>query len=280
MNRNKTDSMNEIPVKGLRLGKAPMRSDTRMLNLANFLKADIKVPEVFEPWKKRSTFPLRTFGNNEHGCCTRASQALLQMRLERIEGRRTINVTDEELLRVYYEMTAKYYGGGDTGAFEMDALSCWRREDSTFKDVKGRPYTIDAFTRINQFQIDEVKKALFLGQSKGIKVCFNLPLAWSNIPGGTWDIPEGQPAIGEYLPGSWGGHSTTGVGYNTKGVILLNSWGFKEQLVTWRAYATYSDENYLPVDSVNAWKKNKEINKLIDLSNLKASVNKVSSVQI
>ncbi len=162
----------------------------------------------------------------------------------------------------------------------MDALSEWRREDATFKDVKGRPYTIDAFTRINQFQIEEVKKALFLGQSKGIKVCFNLPLAWSRIPGGTWDIPEGQPAIGEYLPGSWGGHSMTASGYNQNGIVLLSTWGFKDHLITWRAHATYSDENYLPVDSINAWKKNKEINKLIDLSNLKSSVNKVSSVQI
>ncbi len=273
-------TMNERPVKWLRLGKAPMRSDTRMLNLANFLKADIKVPEVFEPWKKRSSFPVRTFGNNEHGCCTRASQALLQMRLERIEGRRTISITDEEVLRVYYEMTAKYYGGGDTGAYIIDALSEWRREDSTFKDVKGRAYTIDAFTRINQFQIEEVKKALFLGQAKGIKVGLNLPLAWSSIPGGTWDIPEGQAAIGEYLPGSWGGHDVTTIGYNLSGIVLLNSWGFKDHVITWKAFATFCDESYLVIDSVNAWKKNKVINKLIDLTNLKSSVNKISSVQI
>ncbi len=121
---------------------------------------------------------------------------------------------------------------------------------------------------------------MFLGQAKGIKVCFNLPLAWSRIPGERWDIPEGQAAIGEYLPGSFGGHSITSIGYNLTGVVLLNSWGFKDHIITWKALATYCDESYLIVDSVNAWKKNREVNKLIDLTNLKAAVNKVSSVQI
>jgi hypothetical protein len=271
---------NETIIEGRRTGKAPARGHEKMLNASNYLKATMAVPDEFNIWANRVPFPERTFGNISVGDCTRASQAILQMRSERLEQRRTINITDAEVLRVYYEMTGRLYGGGDTGAYELDALNEWRRPDYTFKDANGHPYTIDAFTRINQSNLLEVKQSLYVSQVHGIKFCMNLPLAFSNMPVQNWDIPEGQSLTGIWTPGSWGGHSMTATGYKRGGILWPTTWDTPDGFISWRAFAAYCDESYLVIDSINAWKKKRAISKLIDLTAIKNDVNAVSSYPI
>jgi hypothetical protein len=268
----------------LRLGKAPALSMPKMLHLSSFADTEKEPPVATKFWTKRAKFPLRHFGNRRYGDCTRASQALLAMRMERIETRSTPVITDEEVIRVYKEATARYFYvdwdkdpvGADTGMFEVWALDDWRRPELTFKDTKGRPLTIDAYTRINQANIKEVKNALWLSGAHGIKVCFNLPLAWQSNPSGIWDIPEDQQPVGPYLPGSWGGHSMAAVDYDEKYVYLPSSWAFPDGKITWRAFLIYCDEAYMVIDSIDAWKKKKAI----DVMGIKKAVNLVSSYQI
>lgn len=262
-----------IPEK--RLGKAPRKIDPRNLQFAKYIKAVI-LPKATNFWKKRSPFPLRSFGNNEYGDCTRASQALLSMRMERLETKRTPQITDQEVIRVYLEMTQKLYGGGDTGAYELDALNEWRNPETTFKDTKGRPLTIDAFTQVNHNNIDEIKTALFLSKSHGIKMCFNLPLAWSRT--WNWDIPEGQELTRDYEPGSWGGHSMVARDYDSEGVFVPHSWGVPDGKVSWKGILAYCDEVYVVIDSVNAWKK--KVGDLLDIDALVEDVNNTSSTPI
>lgn len=270
----------EIRVEDRRTGKAPAKGHLKMLNAENYIKKTITVPESHNLWAKRAKFPVKSFGNRVHGDCTRASQAVLQMRSERLEQRRTIKITDEEVIRVYYEMTERYYGGGDTGAYELDALNDWRRPDYTFKDVYGRPYTIDAFTRVNHSNLQEVKQAIYISGVHGIKFCMNLPYAFSAMNVKKWDIQEDAPLIGVWAPGSWGGHSMTATGYTKEGIIWPTTWDEPDGLITWRAFAAYCDESYMVIDSINAWKKKREIAKLIDLTALRNDVNSVSSYQI
>lgn len=265
-------------VKKKRIGGMPARSEVKLLMMANFIKPTLAPPDEYNIWKKRSKFPLRSFGNTDYGCCTRASQALLSMRMERLETTQTPKIADDEVIRVYFEGTQKYYGGGDTGMYEIDALNEWRREDCTFKDTKGRALTIDAYTRINQANLVEVKNAIFLSKSHGIKIDFALPLAWSST--NVWDIPEGQQAIGNYYPGSWGYHSMTITGYDDKWFYLPSSWAIPDTKISHRALLTFATEAYLIIDSLDKWRKIKSVAKNIDLSAIKAEVNKVSSVQI
>jgi hypothetical protein len=276
-------TLNSKSTEGKALGKKPAISHPKMLQAANFYTeaaAVIKPPDVFNAFKSKAPFPLRHFSNNRRGSCTRASQAFAQLADERQEQHRTILLTDEEVERVYFLMEEKYYGGGDQGAFEIDALSCWRKEDMTFKDTKGRPYTIDAFTRINHTSIEEIKKALFIMANHMIKLCFNLPAAWQTT--NVWDIPEGQSLTGIWEPGSWGGHSMTAKAvYDTWGIRgVFSTWAEPDTQVSWRGIMAYCDEAHNFIDSINSWKKMKSVNKLIDLSNLKAEVNKISSVHI
>jgi hypothetical protein len=262
-----------------RLGKLPAKSSLKALLFSDYLKAEVKLPEATNFWTKRKPFPLRSFGNTEIGDCTRASQAHAAMRMERVECRRTPSITDQEVERVYFDMTARLYGGGDTGAYETDALSEWRKPDLTFRDTHGRPLTIDAFTKVNVNQ-KEIMTAIYTTGAHGIKICFNLPLAFeAQTSSGKWDIPDGQRMTDEWLPNSWGGHSTYAQDYTKDGIILETNWGIKPILVTWRAVLAYADESHWIIDSLDAWRK-KPAAKNIDLNTLKADVNAVSSQKI
>jgi hypothetical protein len=262
-----------------KLGKAPAKGSTKLLLLSNFLKTDpnVVLPAATNFWTKRKEFPYETYGNTQYGDCTRASQALLAMRMERLEQRRTIDFDDNEIVRVYLEMTKRLYGGGDTGAYETDALDCWRKPDLTFRDRKGRPHTIDAYLAVNHRSVQEIKKAILLAGAHGIKLCFNLPLAWSNTY--HWDIPEGQLPVGEYEPGSWGGHSMMTDDYDEEGIVVPHSWGVPDGKVSWRGVMQYCDEAYVAIDSVNDWKKKKK-GEIIDLDAVVSEVNAVSSQKI
>lgn len=269
------------------LGKLAAKVNRKQLLFATFMnvpKTD-PVPNVSDFWAKRAKFPSKSYGNRQHGCCTRASQAVLATRMERIEQRRTLDIAEEEVLRVYYEMTERLYGGGDTGAYETDALDDWRRADRTFKDVKGRPLTIDAYVRVNHIDQIEIRRAIHLAGAHGVKLCFALPLAWSSTElTEPWDAPADGRFIGNYEPYSWGGHSMTADAYNKQGVRVLHTWfdGDKtvqsHQFVTWAGMA-YCDEMYVVIDSVNAWRKRAE-DQGFDMTNLVDAVNSVSSVSI
>jgi hypothetical protein len=246
---------------GKKLGRLPAKSSEKALLFKKYLRA-VKVPAESDFWRKRSDFPGRTYGNagpDGAGDCTRASQANASVRMERIETRRTIDVADAEVLRVYFDMTTRLYGGGDTGAYETDALDEWRRPDRTFKDMKGRAYVIDAYTRVNHLDLDEVRAAIYLSGTKGIKLCLSLPQAFLGIdPPAPWDIPDGQVLTGNWL-GQFG-HSLFADAYGKEGVRLVHSWYTGEgveyhQTLTWRAFAAYVDEVHSVVDSIDAWRK-------------------------
>jgi hypothetical protein len=204
------------------------------------------------------------------------------MRMERLEQRRDIDIPDAEVLRVYYAMTTRMYGGGDTGAYEGDALANWRDPALTFMDSHGRPYTIDAYLRLNPFNHDELKAALALSGAKGIKVCLNLPQAWANVdPPLAWDVPDGQPLIGPWLPGSWGGHSLAARGYDAQGIYVIDTWGAPDRLVTWDACSAYCDEAHAYIDSMNGWKKKAQPRGIkLNLRQVTEAVNDVSSIRI
>lgn len=245
----------------------------------------LKIPESQTYWKSRAPIPIRDYGNLENGCCTIAKQAVAATRMERLEQKRTIEVTKDEVLRVYYNMTKRLYGGGDTGAYETDALDNWRNPDLTFRDTKGNPLTIDAYLRLNPYDFDEMKAALALSGAKGIAVCYNLPAAYSTremSPPAKWDVPE-TSLIGKWMPGSWGGHSLWEHGYNKEGRTPDHTWLCPPNLVTWRALAAYCDEAHVVIDSLDSWRvRAREMagSVKLNLADLRDAVNGVSSITI
>jgi hypothetical protein len=276
-----TKISNEKIQPGRRTGKAPTKGHPKLLNFADFLRQEVEIPAASNYWKRKAKFPKRHFGNVLKGSCTRSSQAQNIMRLERKEQRRNVIITDDEVLRVYEEMTCRHYGCGDTGAYELDALSEWRKPDLTIRDTKGRPYTIDAFTAINHRSIEQMKKAIWLGGGNGVKVCFNLPWAWAGIEDEQmiWDVEDGLEMVGDWMPGSWGGHSMYGYDFDPNWLYLTHTWDCPDGKISWRAFAAYCDEAYFVIDSINAWKKRKAA-KILHLPKLVSAVNEISSQKI
>lgn len=281
--RERTSPPNEyVHPSGLRLGRLPRRSDVRALLLDRFIHPTGAPPARSRFWEPRAPFPLNTYGNTEIGDCTIASQAQEALRHERIEQRRTTEIPESEIRRVYFAMTERLYGGGDTGAYETDALNNWRDPALTFKDAKGRANTIDAYLRLNISDQDELRWALSIAGAHGIKACINLPWAFASIaPPAPWDIPEGQPLTGDWMPGSWGGHSMFWRDYDAVGPWMVHTWGMPDQQITWKAVAAYADEAHLVIDSYDYWRSKKPAAiKGLDLHAIRAAVNKQSRVKI
>jgi hypothetical protein len=236
------------------------------------------LPTATHFWDMEHKFKARTFGNTQYGDCTRASQAIGALRMEWLETRHTLHIDDEEVVRVFLDMCKRLYDGDAGGAYIMDALSCWRNPEYTFRDASGHPLTIDAYTRVHPSDQQEFRQALCTAGAHGLVIGINLPTAFEKIEShAIWDIPEGQPATGAWRPGSWGGHAMWARDYTAEGIWLVHTWGLPDQLISWRAAALYIDEAYMVIDSIDAWRRRKAP---IKLQELRAAVNDVSSLKL
>jgi hypothetical protein len=265
------------------LGRIQPRSDPRTLMLRAFAPAMANPPPTFTHfWTRRANFSNESWGNRAVGDCTLASQCNLFRLFERLERGRTVVINPQEVIDKYFQMTQDLYGGGDTGAYEEDALNRSRSEDTCMRDASGHPLLIDAYVRVDPKDIDAVKWALAMSAGHGIKICFNLPLAWSGIdPPAMWDVPEGQPLTGEWEPGSWGGHSMTAQEYNSTGLLLPSTWEQPPQWVTWRGVAAFADECHVVIDRKDDWLKRPIVKRGgLDLAGIVKAVNKVSRTKI
>jgi hypothetical protein len=73
----------------------------------------------------------------------------------------------------------------------------------------------------------------------GLYTGFALPLSAQSQA--VWDVPAGG-AKGKGEPGSWGGHATSLVAYDARGVTCV-TWGALQRM-TWPFFKTYCDEAY------------------------------------
>lgn len=268
------------------LGRIAPRSDRRTVNFAAVSEGvAIKVPKTTNYWKNKAPLSLEAWGNDKYGCCTIAKQANMFRRFERLEQRRTIVIPEESVLNTYFKMTEELYGGGDTGAYEEDALSRSRREETAIRDSKGRPLMIDAFVRVDAWNHDKVKEAMFLAKGHGLAICIDLPAAFQNQNGDTWDVPKDStgkpiPPTGKWTPGSWGGHSMWAIDYGPQGFLLEQTWRRKPTWLSYAAAAYYMDECHIVIDSVDAWRKRLGKKLAVIVENVKDAVNAVSSMRI
>jgi hypothetical protein len=254
-------TQNEIfPHPTFRLGRLPRKASVKSLIMANYTANVPEPPKATNFWSRRKGFVPETWGNDTEGCCTIASQANMFRRFERLELKsQTIVIATEEVHRAYRSMTDELYGGGDTGAYEEDALSRSRNPKTCLHDIKGRPLLIDAFIRANPANQIETKQAIAMAAGHGVKFCINLPLGFQELvdQGKDWDYPDNTPLLGRWMAGSWGGHSVFAIDYSDRGVLAEQTWGILPQWISWRAWAAYVDELHVVIDSADAWRSKK-----------------------
>lgn len=268
------------------LGRLPAKSTRKALNFSDFVKY-LRVPKSQTYWRRRKPIPLRSYGNLEIGCCTIAKQAVAATRMELLETGKRITFTDQEVRERYFAMTTELYGGGDTGAYEDDALNRWRNPDLAIRASDGQPRHIAAFLRVNPKDQDEVRMALALSGARGLAICLNLPQAFrfnGPNPPALWNIPAGNSLVGEWTPGSWGGHSLWANGFTPGGIILDHTWECENNVIGWEAVAAYMDEAHVVIDSLNSWKKQQaeavDAPGKVNLADVRDAVNEVSDIQI
>jgi hypothetical protein len=247
-----------MDVETLKLGKQDHVHDDRTLMLGQYLEVPV-VPTNYDFDSKRAKFPNHMWGNDQYGDCVIASESNHLLRMERIEQKRTIMLTDDDCINRYKEMTGCQNpgDGNDTGLVMLNAMKNWR---TSGYQVKKKSYNIAAFGELDPIDDAQLRAAVYL--LGGIHFGFALPLtARVQTNDGFWDVSPNDPGS---EAGSWGGHAVFSCKYDAEN-IYVKSWE-AEIRVTNAFVHKYADEVWGAVDDLDRWRKsdNLDVQGLID----------------
>lgn len=237
-----------------KLGKQAHKHDDRTLMLADYVEVPV-IPSQYDFEKHRKPFPIHVWGNNDYGDCVIAAEANHVLRMERVEQRRTIKMTDQHAIDRYKLLTGCQMPGDDrdTGLVMLNAMKDWRNDGFrvTGTNKKSyRVYKISAFGELLPQDDHQLRACIYL--LGGIHFGFALPAtARLQTKHGVWDVVDGAGPMG--VPGSWGGHAVFSCKYDPN-FISVKTWG-KEILVTNAFVKKYADEVWGVVDDLDKWSK-------------------------
>ena len=229
-------------IQNLKLGKLSPRLDRRTILFRSVLRKGLPpAPAVYDFDAEHPGLDMPMFLNDRLGDCVIAARAHMTRRMEVIEQKAVIKISDAEVKKAYFTES----GGADSGLFMLDSLNAWRKGWT----AAGKTYSIDAFAGIDRSRLTEIKQAIYL--LSGCYVGVALPLSAQGQMGKTWTVTTGRNA----QRGSWGGHCIYIPGYNITGPVCI-TWG-KRQQMTWAWFVKYVDEIYAVVDALDAWRTGK-----------------------
>lgn len=180
------------------------------------------------------------FGKDEHSNCVVAARAHQTRRLELIETRRVLTITDDEVLMDW----SNENGHTRQVPYALDSLKEWR---SSGLRVQGRRYKTAAFAAVDCRDLAHVRTAIYL--LHGVGAGFSLPYSVTRHTDarGCRDVArESTEATDPH-----GGHFVLLTGWDREGPIAI-TWG-RRQRMTWRFFETYCDEAYAVVDALDPW---------------------------
>ena len=226
-----------------KLGKLPVRKDTRNLMFAALLRAAVpKLPAAYDFDTGHPGIPTPMFANDTLGDCVIAGRAHQTLRFERIEQGSVLMISDKQVTAEYF----KESGGADSGLIVLDSLKLWRQKGWK---VGRHTYRIRAFAQIDPRNHAETRGAIYTDVGIGLGLSMPLSAQAQIHPGQPWDVTPGPAA----KPGSWGGHYVFVPGYTKRGPVCV-TWGRKQQM-SWAWLDKYCDEAYAIFDDQNKFKK-------------------------
>jgi hypothetical protein len=230
-----------------------------------FFLPDIRVPASYDFDKNKTPIALLRWGNDKWGDCVIAGEANHLLRLERIEQRRTVRMTDDTAVERYKALTGAQVPGDDKdeGLVVLDAMRDWRNSGWT---INNRNYTIAAYGELKPGDRQQLRMASYT--LHGVHLGFSLPISTQKM-GSVWDY-TGQSGS-EWRPGSWGGHLVFSKRFTADGLEIL-TWGEKV-FVTNEFIEKYCDEAWAVVDSFDSWR----IKQTIDVNKLIQQISEISS---
>jgi hypothetical protein len=258
----------------LRLGKQEYKFDPRTLKLGRYVQPEIRIPEVFDFDKDRAPIPLRVWGNDNWGDCVIAGEANQIFRLERVEQRRTVVLTDADAIKRYQSLTGSKEAGDDLdqGLVVLDSMRDWHHNgfhvDGIDKVRWPRAYEIAAYGELEPTDEQQLRAACYL--MHGVHFGLWLPRAAQQMTReGVWHY-DGQTGP-EWEAGSWGGHLVYSKAFNPDAMEIL-TWGEKV-MVTNEFLAKYCDEAWAVVDNLDSWR----VKQTIDVKALTATLRQITS---
>lgn len=238
----------------MRLGKKEYQHDERTVRLARDAGLSVKTKPVYDFDKRRKAFPGGMWGNDVWGDCMEVAKYNSLVRVERIETRRTLRVTENDVVMQYRAETGAVSPGGpgDDGLYMLQSIGQWRNEGllvgATFKR-----YRIAAYGEINVQDREEILAAI--QGLTGVLIGIALPLtARDQIHARqSWDVIGPESYSPRAAPGSWGGHAVYCKRHDTSG-FFVKTWG-EEQYMTNAFLTTYVDEMWAVVDDLETRSK-------------------------
>lgn len=220
----------------VKLGKLPPRHDARTLMLTRryFDSLVLPAPPLTTSWRNAVSVPWGTMlnaGAGAIGDCGVAGYAHGIMGWSSNVG--TALVVSDADVETAYSAISGFQPGNPTTDVGVDLLSA----ATYFRNVGLAGNKLEAFAAVNFADEEWVKIAIDL--FGGVYTGLALPL--SAQVQDVWDV-TGLGIFGKSRPGSWGGHCTWAIDYNSTGPIMV-TWGEVIQ-ATWRFWLKYCDEAY------------------------------------
>lgn len=232
------------------LGALPPKRDKRNLMLAPYMDVQKSPPESYDVETKntgapRYKAPFEPFRGQTMGSCTISSQAEYVRRIERPRTfGRDLYVPDSVVDARYIDLSNRLYGGGDNGAYELDAINDFLNLGFTFQPFGKRrwQYKISGFAEVPVR--DQLLMKIAIWKFKGIKICFAVH---QNM------YYSGQDEVVTWQPNSpiVGYHSMYADGYDPGNMILVHTWNRKRQRFSWEYVLNAATEAYTLIDAAN-----------------------------
>jgi len=220
-----------------KLGKLPKRTDKRTLKLSNYLGTFLPTPPKNDSWlTKVSNWPM--MGNDTVGDCTCAGVGHAEQLFTTYAQDIPFVATTAQVLAFYSAITGYNPNdpSTDQGAACLDVLNYW-------KNTGMCGHKISAYMQAAEKPIPPNQLADTIWLFGCAYIGIQLPVAVQNTH--TWDVPVGQKLVGEWEPGSWGGHCVIIPSYDITKSMGLNviSWG-EVIPMSWNFFNAYCEEAY------------------------------------
>lgn len=196
-----------------KLGKQPYVHDPRTLRLEKYATA-LPAPHPWVNWSlKVPSWPM--FLNNDIGDCTIAAAAHMIESWSADVGPEA-PVNNAQVLTAYSAVSGynPSTGANDNGARISDILRYWR-----LAGIGG--HKIGAYASVAPANRTLLHQSIQL--FGGVDIGIQLPVAAQSM-GTHWTMGSHTNPVGNYAPGSWGGHSVSVLGYNDWSFVCV-SWG-------------------------------------------------------
>jgi hypothetical protein len=212
-----------------KLGKLPVRIDTRTLRLARYVDTtELPAPPAqLDLTGHVPDWPM--YANDRIGDCTIAAAGHMIEAWTADAGGAAVEIPEHSVLDAFDHVKITDPATGEEGAVELDVLSFWRKTG-----IGG--HRIGAFAGVSLHDERMVRTGAYL--FGGLYLGLALPLTAQQQDTWDWTGSLSGPA----KPGSWGGHAVDVVGYDDQGLTIV-TWGSLKRM-TWSFWERYVDEVY------------------------------------